>query len=163
MGQVPPRPSPIGPQRCMFDPQNWQMWSDLGCNSTWPSLASDSVSYSYKLNSITRNCLVGRAPEWSSSATPWMTSQFGHRLRLNSWFLGIGRSDPVEKVSPSPPHSCGIYFLPTSVLHNEYQLFRKRLKTHYMQQSVLRHWGSMSPVGTLLPLLVYQPTIMVHF
>ena len=47
-----------------------------------------------------------------------MTSQqgatFGHRLRLNSWFLGIGRSDPVEEVSPSPHHSCGIYFLPTS-------------------------------------------------
>ena len=55
---------------------------------------------------------------WSSSATPWMTSQqgetFGHHPRLNSWFLGIGRSDPVVEVSPSPHHSCGIYFLPTS-------------------------------------------------
>ena len=47
-----------------------------------------------------------------------MTSQqgatFGHRLRLNSWFLGIGKSDPIEEVSPSPHHSCGIYFRPTS-------------------------------------------------
>ena len=31
-----------------------------------------------------------------------------------SWFLDIGRNDPVEEVSPSPHHSCGIYFLPTS-------------------------------------------------
>ena len=47
-----------------------------------------------------------------------MTSQqgatFGRRLRFNSWFLGIGRNNPVEEVSPSPHHSCGIYFLPTS-------------------------------------------------
>ena len=44
---LPPRPSPIGPQLCCtFDPQNWQIRSDLGCDSTWPSLASDSVSYS---------------------------------------------------------------------------------------------------------------------
>ena len=55
---------------------------------------------------------------WSSSATRWMTSQqgatFGHHPRLNSWFLDIGRSDPVVEVSQSPHHSCGIYFLPTS-------------------------------------------------
>ena len=36
----------------------------------------------------------------------------------------------------------------------EHQLFKKILKTHYMQQSVLRHWGSMSPVWTLLLLLI---------
>ena len=55
---------------------------------------------------------------WSSSATPWMTFQqgatFGRRPRLSSWSLDIGRNDPVEEVSPSPHHSCGIYFLPTS-------------------------------------------------
>ena len=38
-------------------------------------------------------------------------------------------------------------------LNNEHQLFRKRLKTHYMQQSMLCHWGSMSTAWTLLLLL----------
>ena len=74
----------------------------------------------YKLNSITSNCLAGRAPEYlielchSVNDHPSKAQTFGHRPRLNSWFLGIGRSDPVEEVSPSPHHSCGIYFLPTS-------------------------------------------------
>ena len=33
---------------------------------------------------------------------------------LDSWFLDIGRKDTGEEVSPSPHHSCGTYFLPTS-------------------------------------------------
>ena len=54
---------------------------------------------------------------WLSSATPWMTSQqdatFGRCFRFSSWFLDIGRNNPIEEVSPSPHHSCGIYFLLT--------------------------------------------------
>ena len=56
---------------------------------------------------------------------------------------------------PSPHHSCGIYFLATSDSSTMNINFSGRdLKTHYMQQSVLRHWGSMSPVWTLLLLLL---------
>ena len=77
----------------------------------------------YKLNSITSNCwMAAHRSTWSSSATPWMTVQpgatFGRRPELSSWFLGIGKNDPVEEVSPSPHHNCGTYFL----LHNEHQL-----------------------------------------
>jgi hypothetical protein len=39
---------------------------------------------------------------------------FGRRHRFSSWFLDIGRNDTGEEVSPSPHHSCGTYFLPTS-------------------------------------------------
>ena len=45
-----PWSSPIGSKFCgTLDPQNWQIWSDLGCNSAWPSLASGSVSYSIQV------------------------------------------------------------------------------------------------------------------
>ena len=44
---LPPWPSTIGPKFCcMFDSHNWQIWSDLGCNSAWPSQAPGSVMYS---------------------------------------------------------------------------------------------------------------------
>ena len=43
---LPPRPSPVGPKfGCTSDPQNWQIRSDLSCNSAWPSLAPGFVSY----------------------------------------------------------------------------------------------------------------------
>ena len=55
---------------------------------------------------------------WSSCAYPWMTFQqgatFGRRLRFSSWSLDIGRNDPVDEASPSPHHSCGTHFLPSS-------------------------------------------------
>ena len=55
---------------------------------------------------------------WSSYATPWLTFQqgatFGRRPRFSSWFFDIGRNDTGEEISPSPHHSCGTYFLPTS-------------------------------------------------
>ena len=46
--------------------------------------------------------------------------------------------------------------LPTDIrlLYKEPQLFRRRLKTHFMQQSISHHWGSMSPVRHLLLLLL---------
>ena len=44
---LPPWPSTISPKfGCSLDPQNSQIWSDLGSNSAWPSLASGSVSHS---------------------------------------------------------------------------------------------------------------------
>ena len=55
---------------------------------------------------------------WSSYATLWMTFQqgatFGRRFRFSSWSLDIGRNDPGGEVSPSPHHSGGTYFRPTS-------------------------------------------------
>ena len=101
---LPPWPSPIGPKFCCtFDPQNLQIRSYLGCNTTWPSSSTPS-----------------RATAWLAmhSPTPWLTFQqgttFGRRPRFSSWSLDIGKNDPVEEVSPSLHHSCGTYFLPTS-------------------------------------------------
>ena len=74
------------------------------------------------------------------------------------------QAPPVSNPTPPPwtPPSLGYHKIlglspssltslkPPLFLHNEHQLFRKRLKTHYMQQSMLRHWGSMSTVWSLL-------------
>ena len=73
----------------------------------------------YKLNSITSNCLAGRAPEYlielcHSVNDIHQGATFGRRPRFSSRSLDIGRNDPGEEVSPSPHHSCGTYFLPTS-------------------------------------------------
>ena len=94
---------------------------------------------------------------WSSYATPWLTFQkgatFGRRPRFSSWSLDIGKNDPGKEVSLSPHRSCGTYFLPTSDFSTMSINFSGRLKTRYMQQSMLCHWGSMSTVWTSLLLL----------
>ena len=158
---LPPWPSPIGSKFCgTLDPQNWQIRSDLGCNSAWPSLASGYVSYSIQVQLHHENCLAGRAPEYrielchsvndiparrnlrSSSQVQLLVSRY---RKERSGRRGFSVSSPQLWNS-----------LPTVIrlLHNEIQLFRKRLKTHYMQQPMLCHWGSMSTVWSLLLLLL---------
>ena len=122
----------------------------------------------YKLNSITSNCPAGRAPEYLIElchiATPWLTFQpgatLGRRPRFSSWSLDIGRNDPGRSFSVSSPQLWNLLPADIRLLHNEHQRFRKRLKTHYMQQSMLRHWGSMSTVWTLLQLLLLLEVVL---
>ena len=81
---LPPWPSPIGPKfGCTFDPQNWQIWSDLGCNSAWPSLTSGSVSYS-----IQAQLHHEQLPGWPCTGVPdpamplrdWHSSKAQHSV-----------------------------------------------------------------------------------
>ena len=117
---LPPWPSPIGPKFCCtFDPQNRQIWSDLGCNSTWPSLAPGSVSYSIQAQLHHEQLpgwpCTGYLIELCHSVNAFQQgATFSRRPRFRSWSLDIGRNDPGEEVSPFPHHSCGTYFLPTS-------------------------------------------------
>ena len=99
----------------------------------------------YKLNSITSNCLAGRAPEylielchsvndiparrnlWSSSQVQLLVPRY---RKERSGRRGFSVSSPqLWNLLPSD----------IRLLHNEHQLFRKRLKTYYMQQSRLRY------------------------
>ena len=106
---LPPWPSPIGPKfGCTSDPQNWQIRTDLGCNSAWPSLAPGSVSYSIQAQ-LHHEQLPGWPCTGVPDRAPWMTFQqgatFGRRPRFSSWSLDIGRNDPEKEVSLSPHHS----------------------------------------------------------
>ena len=90
---LPLRPSPIGPQLCCtFDPQNWQIRSDLGCNSTWPSLASVSVSYS-----IQTKLHNEQLPGWPC------TGVLDRALPLREWHPS--KAQPSVIVSGSTPGS----------------------------------------------------------
>ena len=76
---LPPWPSPIGPKfGCSFDPQNSQIWSDLGCTSAWPSLASGSVSHSIQAQ-LHHEQLPGRpcsgVPDWAVPLRDWHSSK----------------------------------------------------------------------------------------
>ena len=110
----------------------------------------------FKLNSITSNCLAGRAPEYLSELCHSM-NDIPARCNLQS-------SSQVQFLVPrfrkewsgrrgfsvSSPQLWDLLPVDIRLHHGEHQLFRRRLKTYYMQQSLLHHWGSMSPVRTLL-------------
>ena len=73
----------------------------------------------FKLNSITSNCLAGRAPEYLIELCHSVNDIPARRnLRSSSQVQLLvpryQRNALVAEVSPSPHHSCGIYFLPTS-------------------------------------------------
>ena len=167
---LPPWPSPIGLKfGCMFDPQNWQIWSDLGCNSEWPSLAP-GFHFVFDTSSTPSQAtawLAVHRSTWLSYATLWRTFleclECWNPARRNLW-----SSSQVQLLVPryrkersgrrgfsvSSPQLWNLLPADIRLLHNEHQLFRKRLKTHHMQQSMLCHWGSMSTVWTLLLLLL---------
>ena len=89
----PPWPSLIGPKFCCtFDPQNWQIRSDLGCNSTWPSLAPNSVSYS-----IQTQLHHEQLPGWPC------TRVLDRALPLREWHPS--KTQPSVVVSGSAPGS----------------------------------------------------------
>ena len=101
----------------------------------------------YKLNSITRNCLVGRAPEYLIELCHSVNDIPARRnLRSSSQAqLLVPRYRKERSVrrgfSVSSPQLWNLLPSDIRLLHNEHQLFRKRLKTHYnlCNQSVLRH------------------------
>ena len=117
-------------------------------------------SIRYKLNSITSNCLAGRAPEYLIELCHSVTDIPARRnLRSSSQVqLLVPRYRKEQSVkrgfSVSSPQLRNLLPADIRLLHNENQLYQKRLKTHYMQQSMWCHWGSMSTVWTLLLLLL---------
>ena len=99
----------------------------------------------FKLNSITSNCLAGRAPEYlimlchSVNDIParcnlWSSSQV-QLLVPRYWKERSGH----RGVSVSAPQPWNLLPANIRLLHNECQPFKKGLKTHYMQQSMLHH------------------------
>ena len=114
----------------------------------------------YKLNSITSNCLAGRAPEYLIELCHAVNDIPARRNLRSSYRVQLlvprYRKERSGKrgFSVSSPQLWNLLPADIRLLHNDHQLFRKRLKTHYMQQSMLCHWGSMSTVWTLLLLLL---------
>ena len=114
----------------------------------------------FKLNIITRNCLVGQAPAYLTELCHFI-NEIPARRNLRSatqvqLLVPRFREERSGRrgFSISSPQLWNL--LPTDIrlLYKEPQLFRKRLKTHLMQQSIYHHWGSMSPVRHLLLLLL---------
>ena len=99
----------------------------------------------YKLNSITSNCLAGRAPEYLIELCHSVNDIPARRnLRSSSQAQLLVPRYRKERsgrrgFSVSSPQLWNLLPADIRLLHNEHQLFRKRLKTHYMQQSILRH------------------------
>ena len=99
----------------------------------------------FKVNSITRNCLAGRAPEYLSELCHSVNDiPARHNLRSSSQVqLLIPRFRKERSgrrgFSVSSPQLWNLFPANIRFLHNEHRLFRKSLKTHYMQQSTLRH------------------------
>ena len=112
-----------------------------------------------KLNVITRNFLVGQAPAY--------LTELCHSINEIPARRNLQSATQVQLLVPrfrkersgrrgfsiSSPQLWNLLPADIRLLYKEPQLFRKRLKTHYMQQSILHHWGSMSPVRHLLLLL----------
>ena len=165
--RVPPWPSPVGPQLCCtFDPQNRQydpISSAIRRDLHWLPIR---FRVHFKLNSITSNCLAGRAPEYLTELCHSVNDIPARRnLRSSSQVQLLVPRFRKERsgrrgFSVSSPQLWNLLPVDIRLHHNEHQLFRRRLKTHYMQQSLLHHWGSMSPVRTLLLLLLLLLTLL---
>ena len=119
-----------------------------------PSVGGYNISYTiynisyrlrYKLNTITSNCLAGRAPEYLIELCHSVTDIPARRnLRSSSrvqLLVPRYRKERSGKrgFSVSSPQLWNLLPADIRLLHNDHQLFRKRLKTHYMQQSMLCH------------------------
>ena len=156
---VSSRSSSVGPEfLSASDLENWEIRPDLNRNQTDLHWLPIQARIRFKMNVITRNCLVGQAPEYLTELCRSINEVPARRnlrsaTQFSSWSPVFARSVPVDVVSPSLPATVE----PTSSWHSTFirgaTPFRKRLNTHFMQQSVFHHWGSMSPMRHLLLLL----------
>ena len=121
----------------------------------------------FKLNVITRNYLVGQAPAYLAELCHSI-NEIPTRRNLRS-ATQVQLLVPRYRKERSGRRGFSISSpqlwnkLPADIRHlyREPQLFRKRLKTHYMQQSIFHHCGSMSPVRHLLLLLLVKLIITI--
>ena len=99
----------------------------------------------FKLNSITSNCLAGRAPEYLTELCHSVNDIPARRnLRSSSQVQLLVPRFRKERsgrrgFSVSSPQLWNLLPVDIRLHHDEHQLFRRRLKTHYMQQSLLHH------------------------
>ena len=106
---------------------------------------------------------------WSFNSSSWNLCECTSRLLfwvINPLFLthlGYVESSTTPRPVPvshlrgfsiSSPQLWNLLPVDIRTLYEEPHLFRKRLKTHLMQQSIFHHWGFMSPVRHLLLLLL---------
>ena len=99
----------------------------------------------FKLNIITRNCLVGQAPAYLTELCHFI-NEIPARRNLRSatqvqLLVPRFRKERSGRRGFSISSSQLWNLLPTDIrlLYREPQLFRKRLKTHLMQQSIFHH------------------------
>ena len=99
----------------------------------------------FKLNVITRDCLVGQAPAY--------LTELCHSINEIPARRNLRSATQVQLLVPrfrkerfgrrgfsiSSPQLWNLLPADIRLLYKEPQLFRKRLKTHYMQQSILHH------------------------
>ena len=97
------------------------------------------------LNSIRSNCLAGRAPEYLTELCHSVNDIPARRnLRSSSQVQLLVPRFRKERsgrrgFSVSSPQLWNLLPVDIRLHHNEHQLLRRRLKTHYMQQSLLHH------------------------
>ena len=97
----------------------------------------------FKLNSITNNCLAGRAPEYLIELCHSVNDIPARRnLRSSSQVQLLVPRFRKERsgcrgFSVSSPQLWNLLHVDIRLLYDEHLLFRKRLKTHYMQQSLI--------------------------
>ena len=126
----------------MYSLSAWFNWSNLS-------------SQHWRVSTYIKLSVVSILMEGHRVILVWLTFQqgatFGRRPGFNSWSLDIERKRSGKRgFSVSSPQLWNLLPADIRLLHNDHQLFRKRLKTHYMQQSMLCHWESMSTAWTLL-------------
>ena len=146
MGQARTSLTVSSPQLCCtIDPQNRQIRSDLVCNSTGPPLASNPFPCPFQAQFHHE-----QLPGWSSTgvldrALPFRDDIPARRnLRSSSQVQLLVPRFRKERsghrgFSVSSPQLWNLLPVDIRLHHGEHQLFRRRLKTYYMQQSLLHH------------------------
>ena len=79
----------------MFDPQNWQIRSDLGCNPTRPPLASNSVSYS-----VQAQLHHEQLPGWPCTGAPEYLIELCHSVNDIPARRNLRSSSQVQLLVP---------------------------------------------------------------
>ena len=99
----------------------------------------------FKMNVITRNCLVGQAPEYLAElCRPINEVPARRNLRSAAQVQLLVPRFRKERTgrrgfSISSPQLWNLLPVDIRILYEEPHLFRKRLKTHLMQQSIFHH------------------------
>ena len=123
------------------DTETRKIRPDLSRHPTRPSLAANPSSYTLQDERHHKEIVlwVKLQSTWPSSAVPSMKSRrdatYDRRHKFGSWSLVFVRSVPVDVgFSISSPQLWNLLPVDIRTLYEEPNLFRKRLKTHFMQQ-----------------------------
>ena len=106
------------------DSETREIRPDLSRNPTRPSLAANPSTYTFqderhhkKLSCGSSARVLDRALPSHQRSPGEAQPTIGGTCKFSSWSLVFVRSVPVDVVSPSHPHNCGIYFQSTFELY----------------------------------------------